>query len=139
MADVDEIARIIQRQAGNIQLSAMKRAEGKIKQRVFNRGEATNGTPLGPYKSVQHKKLRRAKGRQTGYKDLQLDGDLFRSFVTGEIDNKAALGFSTNKQRIIAQGQTQQVGKDIFNLSRDEFELIERTILAEVNAILNAR
>ena len=136
---IGDIIRRVRRNAGRVQLSAMKRAEGELKLRVFTNGEAADGSKLGPYKSEQHKRKRAQRGRQTANKDLNLEGDLFRSVITGEQNGKAVLGIATNKQRLIAEGQEDQIGKRIFALSDDEVDLVFKTIQAEVNALLRAR
>ncbi|MGV6816117.1 MAG: hypothetical protein ACWA44_02470 [Thiotrichales bacterium] len=133
------IARI-ERSAANIQLVAMKRAEGEMKLRVFANSQATDGSSLGQYKSDGHVKKRQDLGRQTARKDLVLFGDLQRSIVTGNQGGKAVLGFTTNKQRTIAEGQERQIGKDVFSLSEDTIDLVFDTAWGEVQNLLgNAR
>jgi len=139
MATLAEIVRRISANADRIQLSAMKRAEGEFKLRVYTRGEATDGSKLGPYRSEQHKRRRVRRNRQVSNKDLNFEGDLFRGTVTGSQDGKALFSITTNKLRLIAQGQEKQTGKEIFRLSEEETDLAFRTVQAEVEAVLNAR
>jgi hypothetical protein len=139
MLSIEQIVRRVRRDAGRIQLSAMKRTEGEMKLRIFTNGEATDGSKLGSYRSESHKVRRQRSGRQIRNKDLNLEGDLFRETITGEQNGKAVLGIATNKRRIIAEAQERQTGKTIFALSEKEKDLVFRTVNAEIKALLNAR
>lgn len=102
-------------------LLAYKKAEALLKRRIFTNRQATDGSSLGTYKSDQHKKLRRSKGRQIQEKDLFLEGDLFRSIAVGRNSrNELVLGFNRDRFKKIAEGQQRQTGKTIFQLSSSE-------------------
>lgn len=72
-------------------------------------------------------------------KDLDFEGDLRRSLTTGEEGRKTVLGFTTNKQRIKAEGNEKQVGKDIFSPSKREIDLAVKTVVQEIKTRFNAR
>lgn len=97
-------------------LAAAKTAEGEIKARIFNRGGAVNGS-IGKYRSRSYRKVRAKAGRQTGYKDLEFEGDLRRSIQTGKRRDGAVVGFTNAKSAKIAGYQEDQTGKTIFKLS----------------------
>ena len=122
-----------------IQFIAIKRIEADMKRRVFNDGKATDGSSLGKYKSRSHIKKRTERGRQTGYKDLDFEGDLRRSLTTGEQGQKAVLGFTTNRQRLIAEGQEKQTGKSIWEPSKSEIDAAGETVVAEIKIRLSAK
>lgn len=118
---------------------ALIRLEGDIKRRIHNDGKASDGslldTParrrLGRY-SLQYGKKRQAAGRQTGRKDLQFFGDFLRSYGAGKSGDVQAIGFFQDKARLIAQGQQEQTGKDIFTPSDEEIDRLMEIIADEL-------
>jgi hypothetical protein len=113
-------------------LSALNAGMGKMKFRIFNKGEDAEGVSLGGY-TKQYGKKRETAGRQTGYKDLEFEGSLRRSIETAKTDNKQVVIAIVNEQTAkIAGYQEQQVGKKrgsgvapIFTLSQSEFEQVK--------------
>lgn len=139
MDSIEQIFRRLERRAANIQLVAMKRGEAEMKLRIFDEGRSTNGASLGNYRSESHKRKRVRRGRQIASKDLELEGDLRRSITTGQQDGKAVLGITTNRQRIIAEGQERQIGREVFSLSDAAKDAIFATIRQEAKRTINAR
>ena len=77
-------------------------------------------------------KYKRGKGvgsRQTVYKDLEFKGDFRKSITRFAGKKKAGLRFNTDKARLIAEGQEEQIGRGrIFVLSEKEAdEVVRRT------------
>lgn len=101
---------------------AAKDAEGILKQRVFSKAQAADGSSLGGYKSKAHIKKRKSKGNQTSKKDLEFTGDLRRSITTAGRKNnsEAVLGFDNKDKFEIAEHQETYLKKDIFTLSTKE-------------------
>jgi hypothetical protein len=104
-------------------LSALNAGMGKMKFRIFNKGEDAEGDSLGRY-TKQYGKKRETAGRQTGYKDLEFEGSLRRSIEVARTDNEQTAR--------IAGYQEQQVGKKrgggiapIFTLSQREFDQVK--------------
>lgn len=120
------------------QISSLSRLEGEIKQRIFNRGEAADGTAIGNYRSRQHIGRRQSTGRQTAYKDLELSGELRRSIQIGKSGGKNSLGFTTDRSRLIAEAQQTplQTGKIIFAASEREIELTTQSYVDEIQFAL---
>jgi hypothetical protein len=120
--------------------SALNAGMGKMKYRIFNKGEDAEGNTLGRYTKPYGKK-REVSGRQTGYKDLELDGSLRRSIETIRINNnQVAIAITNNETAKIAGYQEQQVGNIragqntrtgaagpaiIFSLSQEEFNQVQ--------------
>lgn len=99
-------------------LAAAKTAEGIIKRRIFNEGQAVSGR-IGAYRSRSYRVKRNKAGRQTGYKDLEFEGDLRRAIQAGKSSKGAVLGFVNDKAAQISIYQEDQTGKKIFKLSED--------------------
>lgn len=120
------------------QIVSLNRLEAEMKFRIFNKGEATDGSAIGQYRSDQYKKQRQAAGRQTGYKDLEFNSDLRRSIQKGKTGNLNTLGFTNDKARLIAEAQQtpRQTGKVIFSASRDELALAIQSYNDEIDFAL---
>lgn len=69
----------------------------EMHRRIFNRGRATDGSPIGEYHDPDWIAIRQKRGRQTSYVDLQMEGILFQAFTFGVTDKKATIGFTNGK------------------------------------------
>jgi len=82
---VVEIARALTRDQNNLLLLGAKDLEGRMKQRIFNKGKNSDDLPIGPYKSKWWIKQRKKGGkyspggRQTKYVDLENTSELRNS------------------------------------------------------------
>tara|TARA_R110002126_G_scaffold287993_1_gene441161 strand:+ start:8264 stop:8716 length:453 start_codon:yes stop_codon:yes gene_type:complete len=103
-----------------IQLPVLKLYEGLSKYRIFNEGKASDSSLIGKYRSLSYRKARQARGRQTGYKDLEFEGDLRRSLTVGTNGKDFVFGFATDAARLIGAGQEKQTKKDIWNPTTSE-------------------
>jgi hypothetical protein len=120
--------------------SALNAGMGKMKFRIFNKGEDAEGNSLGRYTKTYGKK-RETAGRQTGYKDLEVDGSLRRSIETVRVNNnQVAIAITNDQTAKIASYQEQQIGNIragqnaktgtaapaiIFGLSQGEFDQVQ--------------
>lgn len=101
--------------------------------RVFNNlgGLATDETPLGKY-SEPYLAKRIRRGKLNILKNLYFAGDLFRSIVTGQVDNKSAVGFDNKELSEIARFQEDsdlQVNRPIFTPTVEEQNLVKEYIV----------
>jgi len=111
--------------AGNssdYEIAALHELQGRMIQRIFNDRKASDGSSLGKYLSESYKKKRKAAGRQTAVKDLEFHGDLRKSIKIGTSSGKNVLGFVTDLSRLVAEGQTRQLEKQVFQASDDEID-----------------
>lgn len=131
----------IEKEKKKIQFSALNTANGLMHKRIFNQGLSSDGTALGVYRSKQWKKTRENKPRQTAYKDLFFNGDLSRSLTVGENNGDFVLGLSTDKARLIMEGQESQTRKTISEITKEtEDKVIEiaNEMIAEcISSIFN--
>jgi len=108
--------------------------------RVFGRGETTGGTQL-YYLNKRYKKFREDKGRQVGYKDFYLEGNLFNSLSWIEqSQTKVVRGFASQETAKIAQGVAEQIGlqkTDIWGLSNQEVVNAQKEFQSGVSRIIN--
>jgi len=115
-----------------------------FKERIKN-GYGAAGEDLGVYISYW-KKIREGKGKQTQYKDLFFNGDLFRSIQTGTSEGRQAIGFLLDKYRIIMRGQESQlaaskglIGESIAigKISKEEIDILKDEINKQINITID--
>lgn len=104
-----------------------------MKVRIFNKGGAVSA-PIGRYRSRSYRKKRSKAGRQTGYKDLEFDGDLRRSIQTGKRKTGAVIGFDNDRAKDIAGYQEDQTGKKIFKITDSEINAARAAFLKTYRA-----
>ncbi len=114
-----------------IQFPLLKLAEGLEKYRIFNEGKSSDGSAIGKYKSARYAAYRTSRGRQTAYKDLQVEGDLLRALTVGTNGNDFVLGFATDKARLIGAAQETQTGKKIWQPTDSEIKDIQKQAIKE--------
>lgn len=113
---------------GTLLLLGGKYLEGEMKQRIFNRGLASNNSSIGDYKSKFWKKKRDERGNQIGYVDLEFSGDLRNSIqVVEEGKESVVLAIISDLEYNKSQGQELIQGKkkglpklEIFVPTQDE-------------------
>lgn len=132
--------------------------EGALKHRIFNEGLDSNDSKIGDYDdtkkqtfltglakprltkkanskikksgdSLTYKELRQAAGLQVAYVDLQFNGDLKNSIVTGTEGGKATLNFNNQKELEIANFLTTKYKKPIFEATEKEREAAKEKML----------
>lgn len=118
---------------GTIELASLQLLKKYILDRVFNKdgGVATDGTPLGEYKSLSWLDKRRNKNFTNILKNLYYNGDMFNSIVTGLKGDQLGLGFNNKDIAEIARHQENsenQVDRDIFYPTIEEIELVREDL-----------
>lgn len=108
-------------------------------------GQAAQGESLGVYRSYW-KKIRESQGKQTLYKDLFFNGDLFRSIQIGTSQGRQAIGFIVDKYRLIMRGQESQLAESkgmvgesiqIAKISEKEKEILKDEIHNQISITIN--
>lgn len=117
------------------EIAALHAVQGAMLQRIHNKRQASDESSLGKYKNPAYKEKRKAAGRQTDGKDLEFHGDLRRSVKVGTTGGRNSMGFDKDMARLIAEGQTGQIKKQIYELSDAE----EREMLSTYARLLNRR
>lgn len=109
-----------------------------IKRRVHIDGIASDGAKISNTYSPLYAAIRAAKGRQVQFVDLEVFGDLRRNLELHTIGENYALGFTNDKQLIIAASHEERFGKPIFSPTdqeeRDFFENLFDAIAADIPA-----
>lgn len=97
------------------EIAALKFLEGRIKFRVHNSGLKPEGQQIGQY-SEGYKKVRKARGRQVGYVDLQFEGNLIKGYTTGITSDTGAncIGFINEAETRKAAENEARFGAPIF-------------------------
>jgi hypothetical protein len=108
-----------------------------MQQRIFQDGNDSQNRPLGKY-SLKYARYREGLGRQTDNKDLNLFGDLERSFAVGQLNEEPVIGFTKRKSFLIADGQEGQVNRKIFRPTKEELNEGYKIYANEIQKILNA-
>jgi hypothetical protein len=110
----------------NILVAGGKDLEGRIKQRIFNKGQDSSGLPIGVYKAGgSWKKYREKSGRQVSYVDLEDKGNLRRSIQVVEEGPDVFLAIINDKEYLIAQGQEEQRQTTIFEPTKEEQKALQ--------------
>lgn len=131
-----------------------------MKRRIFNKSQAADRSPLGPYISEAYKAKRRAAGRQVGRKDLQFSDRLFKGIQVFRVrNNRVEIRFTRTDLALIARSQEIQIqniragrkansgvarrGIPIFVLNDDErknaLDVTRRMFEAQLRAIRRRR
>lgn len=92
-ADIKAITEALIKDANRIRLAAMNTIKGDISRRVFQQGTASDGSPIGQYKTST-KKFRNLVGRRIDKVDLQMLGTLKDSLIVGESEDRVVMGIS---------------------------------------------
>lgn len=108
-----------------------------MQQRIFQDGSDSNNRPLGKY-SPKYAEYRKDLGRQIDNKDLNLFGNLERSFQVGLLNDESVIGFSNRKAFLIAEGQEGQVSRKIFRPTKEELNEGYKIFQNEIKTILDA-
>lgn len=105
----------------NILIAGGKDLEGRMKQRIFNKGLDSSGLPIGVYKpGGSWKRYRADSGRQVNYVDLEDKGNLRRSLQVVEEGPDVYLSIISDEEYLIAQGQEKQRQTIIFEPTKEE-------------------
>ena len=110
---------------------AVNSLHSSMQQRIFQEGKDSQNRPLGPYRS-SWRLVREREGKQIGNKDLNFEGDLELSFAVGTSRNDSVIGFTTTLSKLIASGQTEQVGRLIFKPTKEEIDEANKIIINEI-------
>ena len=104
---------------------------------IFTNGEDENGTK-DKYKEGSYKEYRRKRGRQVGYVDLILEGDLFRDFSTTvvKIGNSWVTGVKRPINANKIDGMINLYGDRKFKLQEKEKEEFVKRVRAKILSIL---
>ena len=121
-----------------VEKSVILTVHQQVKVRIFDRGQAANGSQIGRY-SDPYVKQRIKKGLGSGKKVvLEFTGQMRNDFQVVEQGGQIGSGFlnkvNTDKSFWVEKTYTKQ----IFDLTDSEEQLVEDLYQQEVDAILNA-
>lgn len=119
---ISQVTDTIIKGENDFEIAALSSVQGLYLQRIHNDRKATDGTSLGRYRNDYYKQKRRNAGRQVEEKDLEFHGDLRRSVKIGTSGTANVMGFDNDLSRLIATGQEEQIGKEVFMVSDDEVQ-----------------
>lgn len=124
-------ARALEQGAGGIALVAAIRAMAVYKRRIFNDGLTSSGVAIGRY-SQEWSEVRRARGRQVSYVDLQFTGELFESIQVGTRDNRVVIETKNRLNFEKVENIEQKFKKDIFSFGANERDAYTKGIELEL-------
>lgn len=121
--DYSDVVKTMAGAIDNAEKAALLFLEGKIKFRVHNSGQKPDGAKIGNY-SDGYKKVRRAKGRQVDYVDLQFLGNLIKGYTVGVTEDTGSncLGFINEAETSKAGENEARFGAPIFAPSEQEVD-----------------
>ena len=109
-----------------------------IKRRIHTDGLASDNSRIGERYSALYAAVRAAKGRQIQYVDLEVFGNMRNNLEINTIGENYAIGFTNDKQLIIAASHEERFGKPIFSPTDQEesdfFENLFDAIAADIPA-----
>lgn len=109
-----------------------------INRRVHVEGVASDNSRIADSYSPLYAAIRQAKGRQVQYVDLEVFGNLRRNLEVHTIGENYAIGFTNDKQLIIAASHEERYDKPIFSPTDQEeadfFENLFDAIAADIPA-----
>ena len=129
--DYSDVVKTFANAIDECEIAACLRIEGLIKRRVHTLGQKGDGSQIGQYQRDSYKKLRKSKGRQIQYVDLQFEGDLIRGYATGKTDDTGAncVGFVNELSQNKAEGNEARFGA-IFAPSDQEIDIAMKSYQA---------
>ena len=117
--DFGDLVKRLNRSLDECEIPALKDIEQGMKRRIHNRGNATDGTPIGQY-SLPYAKRRREAGRQVRRVDLEFEGDMRRDLTVGTSGKENVLGFKNKFENLKAASHEERYGKEIYTPSESE-------------------
>lgn len=112
-----------------------KDIEGRMKQRIFNKGLNTNENPIGKYKSKSWIKKRSSKGRSVSKVDLEFSGDLRNSIQTVADGSDVVVAIINDREYLISQGQEKIQGNKVGQSKMVIFEPTDKEVKRTQNYI----
>jgi len=112
-----------------------KDIEGRMKQRIFNKGLNTNENPIGKYKSKSWIKKRSSKGRSVSKVDLEFSGDLRNSIQTVADGSDVVVAIINEREYLISQGQEKIQGNKVGQSKMVIFEPTDKEVRRTQNYI----
>lgn len=112
-----------------------KDIEGRMKQRIFNKGLNTNENPIGKYKSKSWIKKRSSKGRSVSKVDLEFSGDLRNSIQTVADGSDVVVAIINDREYLISQGQEKIQGNKVGQSKMVIFEPTDKEVRRTQNYI----
>lgn len=112
-----------------------KDIEGRMKQRIFNKGLNTNDSPIGKYKSKSWIKKRSSKGRSVSKVDLEFSGDLRNSIQTVADGSDVVVAIINDREYLISQGQEKIQGNKVGQSKMVIFEPTDKEVRRTQNYI----
>jgi hypothetical protein len=136
---------------------ALSTVLARQKQRIFNRGQAANSQKIGSYStkpaSISRKnqarstgktyfaggyaEYKRAIGKNPGFVNLRNTDQMMIDYGVEILGNNTyGLGFSNDFNFDKSQWMEEKYRKDIFDETKQEGELMEKILIAELNRIM---
>lgn len=106
-----QVAALVQGASREFLLLGGKDLEGRMKSRIFNKGQNSQGQAIGEYKSKYWIKKRKEGGRQVKKVDLENTGELRKSIQVVEDGKDVVLAIINDTDWDKAQGQELIQGK----------------------------
>lgn len=114
-------------------LISMSTGRALMDERIFVRGEASDGGQIGKYKTASYRAFKERRGRQNDFVDLRLEGDLKNSLQVIPISSsEVGIGFLNSFESLKARVNEERYNKDIFSFTEDELNTVYNVIINEL-------
>lgn len=134
--DLSKIVKDLDESLDSCSIPALKDIEQGMKRRIHNRGNATDGSPIGQY-SPSYANKRRQRGRQTSRVDLEFEGDMRRDLTVGVTGSEPTLGFKNDFENLKARSHEDRYKTEIYTPSESEINRASKSFEKCLSDILN--
>lgn len=110
---------------------AMSTVMAVHKPRIFERGQAANGSQIGTY-SKKYGDKKRLLGRNPGFVNLRLTDQMMNDYGLVINGDQYAFGFQNSFNADKARWVSDRFNKDIFHLSESEIDLFMKVLMSEM-------
>lgn len=97
------------------------------KPRIFEKGIAADNTKIGEYVDGPYKDMRRSRGREVGFVNLEMFGSMKKDYQVTKA-GQVGFGFSNQVEASKADFNEDRYKKAIFALTQEEQDLYMRTL-----------
>ena len=118
--NIENCVRELEEKVPDFVLSFGVSLSSQIRERIQLRGEGKDGAFKKYTKKYDAYKTK--KGRNQGFRDLTLSGDLMKEFGVYKENKNYEIGFKKDKSKLIAEGNSEYVGGNIIEPKDDEID-----------------
>lgn len=106
-----------------------------VSDRIQQRGEKTDGTPIQTSYSNSYARKRDARGLQTNFVDLTFTGDMIADFLPVKVGADWGAGFISDGSAQKAEYNERRFG-EVFKVSENELNILEKSLKEIIKGLI---